>query len=72
MTNICDNQECSYNRKAPYSWKNYGYVDVMEGDDVVRVNRHLYKSNGPKEFEFYLCDVCHSAVQMVTNSHGGK
>lgn len=64
MTNICENERCTYHR--PLTVKDAGapYVDTVEDGERVRVERHLYRSRDGKR-DFFLCDVCHAAVQMV-------
>lgn len=59
---ICANQSCAYHQKLPVKDKRTHYVMMIEDGDVVCVNRHMYRSNVT---EFYLCDICHEAVQMV-------
>lgn len=64
MAHICDNKSCTYHRPLPVKDAGAPYIDTMEGDERVRVNRYLYRSD--KGHDFFLCGVCHSAVQMVT------
>ena len=59
---VCENKGCSYHK--PISNVSAPYVDMAENGEVRRVVRHLYRSKSSAH-EFYLCDVCHNAVQMV-------
>lgn len=64
MTNVCDNEKCSYHTRLLTSDARAPYVYVAEGDERVKVYRHIYRSLD-SQHEFYLCDVCHAAAQMV-------
>ncbi len=64
MTSICENEHCAYHRPLPVKDAGAPYVDTVEDGERVRVERHLYRSRDGKR-DFFLCDVCHAAVQMV-------
>ena len=64
MTSICENERCSYHRPLPVKDAGAPYIDTMEDGERVRVERYLYRSRDGKR-DFFLCDVCHAAVQMV-------
>ena len=63
-TNICENERCMYHR--PLFVKDAGalYIDTLEDGERMRVDRYLYRSHDGKR-DFFLCDVCHAAVEMV-------
>ena len=63
-TNICENERCTYHR--PLFVKDAGalYIDTLEDGERMRVDRYLYRSHDGKR-DFFLCDVCHAAVEMV-------
>ena len=63
-TNICENSRCTYHRHLPVKDAGAPYIDTIEDGERVRVERHLYRSRDGKR-DFFLCDVCHAAVQMV-------
>jgi hypothetical protein len=65
MANICDNPRCTYHRPLPARDAGAPYVDTYDdGQQIVRVTRYLYQSHDGRR-EFFLCDVCHDAVEMV-------
>lgn len=63
-TNICENERCTYHRPLPTKDAGAPYIDTIEDGERVRVERYLYRNYGGAR-EFFLCDVCHAAVQMV-------
>jgi hypothetical protein len=62
--NICDNKICTYNEQVAFINSDAPYIDVVKGGKNIRVYRYLYK-NSTGAVRFFLCDVCHAAVQMV-------
>lgn len=71
-TNICENERCTYHHPLPVKDDWASYIDTMDGDERVRVERYLYRSRDGKR-DFFLCDICHAAVQMVvTPNDQGK
>lgn len=64
-TNICDNNRCTYHRPLQDKYAGNQYVETVEDGEVVRVERHMYRPRSGGQ-EFFLCDVCHAAAQMVT------
>lgn len=65
MATICDNPKCTYHRQIQAKLAGAPYIDTMEGDERVRVNRYLYRSGAGRDF--FLCDVCHEAVKMTAS-----
>jgi len=65
MTNICENERCTYHRPLPVKDAGAPYIDTIEDGERVRVERHLYISRDGSKRDFFLCDVCHAAVEMV-------
>ena len=66
-TPICENKSCTYHRPIQAKNTRAPYIDTIENGERVRVGRHLYRSRDGKR-DFFLCDVCHAAVQMVVTS----
>ena len=64
MTSLCENEHCAYHRPLPVKDAGAPYVDTVEDGERVRVERYLYRSRDGKR-DFFLCDICHAAVQMV-------
>ena len=62
--NICANPSCAYHEPIPVADTRTRYVYVMEGREMVKVDRILYRRRDGSH-EFFLCDVCSAAVQMV-------
>lgn len=60
---ICANDSCAHSKVTLNAPDDSSHVDYR-GPDGGRVSlaRHLYASTTTK---FYLCEVCHNAVQMV-------
>jgi hypothetical protein len=64
MSMVCENPLCSRNEPMPSS-ENLSSVVLIEEGYRTLVNRHLYRCQ--PGMEFWLCDVCHSAVQLVVS-----
>lgn len=63
-TYICENPKCRYHKPTPVNSEDDSYIDLYENGGFVRVKRHKYRSI-VNRCDFYLCDTCHKAVQMV-------
>lgn len=59
MDYFCDNAQCEYHVKEQCKT-----LEVDDGGERKQVHRHLYVSFAFGR-NFFLCDVCHAAVQMV-------
>lgn len=64
MANICDNEKCAYHIPLPTKDVMAQYVRVNEYDETVWVYRYLYRAESGETI--FLCDVCHTAAQMVS------
>lgn len=62
---ICENELCAYHLPLPKKDAYASYVDTIEDGKPVRVERYLYRCRDGSR-SFFLCDVCHGAVKMVT------
>lgn len=68
---ICANVRCAYNRPTPSKGAGAPCIYIVEDGEQRRVDRHLYRDRDGNR-EFFLCDVCHGAVQMVVGSASGQ
>lgn len=62
MQHFCDNQACRL-----HAYHENGSMKFFDGATglTFEVNRHCYTDRREQIKEFYLCDTCHSAAQMV-------
>ena len=63
MAEICDNPKCKYHIRLPPFRKNVGVIDVLDGKEIIQVDRWAYAMKD-RTLKF-LCNTCHEAVQTV-------
>lgn len=60
---VCDNVSCTNHMPLPISVTDERYVTVIKDGELLQIKRHLYQRHDGTNF--YLCDACHAAVEMV-------
>ena len=60
---ICANKECQYHIPFKTATGREPVVRTAENGILHEVRRYLYKQHGG--LEFFLCEICHGAVQQV-------
>ena len=65
--NLCENSACTYHRKLLLNDADIPDIVVHKDGQQIRVTRHRYASRDGAH-KYYLCHVCHAAVQMVVGT----
>ncbi len=67
ITYLCHNEHCSNHIKLHTKNAADACIYVRTDGELERIERHMYRSPDGKN-TFFLCDVCHAAVEMTKAS----
>lgn len=64
MERVCGNPRCEFNKIEVTSKSQPDYVRLIYRNEVKDMHRYLYR-NLKSKLEWYFCESCHAAAQMV-------